>query len=103
MSNYNNITLEQVRAANDVKARKTKIICTLGPACWSVEGLGALIDAGMNTARFNFSHGDHITHFATLTRLREAIKSRPGCQCAVLLGKIATQKMLINSLNTQSM
>jgi len=85
MSNYNNISLEQVRSQNDVKNRKTKIICTLGPACWSVEGLGALIDAGMNTARFNFSHGDHATHLATLTRLREAIASRPNCHCAVLL------------------
>ncbi len=43
-------------------ARKTKIVCTLGPACWSDEGLGALMDAGMNVARFNFSHGDHAGH-----------------------------------------
>ncbi len=42
--------------------RKTKIVCTLGPACWSEEGLGALLDAGMNIARFNFSHGDHAGH-----------------------------------------
>jgi pyruvate kinase len=65
--------------------RKTKIICTLGPACWSVEGLTALIDAGMNIARFNFSHGDHPTHGACLDRLREAIAARPGCNVAVML------------------
>ncbi|KIZ02706.1 pyruvate kinase [Monoraphidium neglectum] len=42
--------------------RKTKIVCTLGPSCWSEENLGALMDAGMNVARFNFSHGEHAGH-----------------------------------------
>lgn len=49
--------------AQDTHARKTKIVCTLGPACWSEEGLAELLDAGMNVARFNFSHGDHEGHF----------------------------------------
>ena len=53
--------------------RKTKIICTLGPACWSVEGLIGLIDNGMNIARLNFSHGDHEGHSGCLDRLREAL------------------------------
>ena len=39
--------------------RKTKIICTLGPSCESEEKLRELMLAGMNVARFNFSHGDH--------------------------------------------
>ena len=56
--------------------RKTKIICTLGPACWSEEGLAALLDAGMNVARFNFSHGAHPDHQAVLDRLKK-VQSKP--------------------------
>ena len=84
MSTCNEITLEAIRKVNTA-SRKTKVICTLGPACWSVEGLTGLIDAGMNLARFNFSHGDHVTHGATLQRLREAIALRPGCHVGIML------------------
>lgn len=52
--------------------RRTKLICTLGPACDSVDGLKALIDAGMDVARFNFSHGTHEEHGERLARLRQA-------------------------------
>ena len=52
-------------------ARKTKIICTAGPACWSEEGLGKLLDAGCNVLRFNFSHGDHDGHYSVLERFRK--------------------------------
>jgi len=79
-----NITLGSVTKPNDVKNRKTKIICTLGPACWKVEQLEALIDAGMSVARFNFSHGDHEGHGACLERLRTAIKNK-GVPIAVML------------------
>lgn len=51
--------------------RRTKLVCTLGPACDSEEGLGALIDAGMDVARFNFSHGSHEEHAARFQRLRK--------------------------------
>ena len=51
--------------------RKTKVVCTLGPACWSEEGLAALLDAGMNVARFNFSHGSHASHQEVLDRLKK--------------------------------
>jgi pyruvate kinase len=44
-----------------------------------------MLDAGMNVARLNFSHGDHKSHGASLDNLREALKQRPNKSCAVLL------------------
>jgi pyruvate kinase len=52
--------------------RRAKLVCTLGPASDSLEGLQALIDAGMDVARLNFSHGTHADHGAALGRLRQA-------------------------------
>jgi pyruvate kinase len=52
--------------------RRSKLVCTLGPACDSPEGLEALIDAGMDVARLNFSHGTHEEHGQRLERLRKA-------------------------------
>ena len=49
--------------------RKTKIVCTLGPSVDNEEMLRKLILAGMDCARFNFSHGTHETQLATYTRL----------------------------------
>lgn len=50
--------------------RKTKIICTLGPSVDDEETLRQLILAGMNAARFNFSHGTHESQLATLQKLK---------------------------------
>lgn len=50
--------------------RKTKIICTLGPATADDSVLRALMEEGMNVARLNFSHGDHEQHSKTLERIR---------------------------------
>jgi pyruvate kinase len=73
--------------------RRAKLVCTLGPACDSVEGLKALIDAGMDVARLNFSHGTHEDHAKTITNLREAsaAKNKPVAALQDLCGpKIRT-------------
>ncbi len=54
------------------KLRKTKVIATIGPACDSVETLKEMINAGMNVARLNMSHGDAESHRQTLVRIRQA-------------------------------
>ena len=71
-----NITLETVMQKTDTSNRQTKIICTLGPACWDVPVLEDLIEEGLSVARFNFSHGDHEGHKACLDRLREAATNK---------------------------
>ena len=54
--------------------RKTKIICTIGPASEQEEKLRELMNAGMNVARFNFSHGSHAEHKEKLERVRKVAK-----------------------------
>lgn len=78
------ITLETVTKPTRVIDRRTKILCTMGPACWSEEGMAKLMDAGMNTARFNFSHGDHAGHGEVLDRLRKVGREKKR-NIAVLL------------------
>ncbi|MBB5324508.1 pyruvate kinase [Anoxybacillus tepidamans] len=64
--------------------RKTKIVCTIGPASESVEKLVELIEAGMNVARLNFSHGDYAEHGQRIKNIREAAK-RTRKTVAILL------------------
>lgn len=64
--------------------RKTKIVCTIGPASESVEKLVELIEAGMNVTRLNFSHGDHEEHAARIVNIRKAAE-KTGKQVAILL------------------
>ena len=51
--------------------KKTKIICTLGPACYDKKIIAAMADAGMNVARLNFSHGSHETHAQCIKTIKE--------------------------------
>ncbi|KAB7668008.1 pyruvate kinase [Bacillus sp. B1-b2] len=64
--------------------RKTKIVCTIGPASESIEKLTQLMQAGMNVARLNFSHGDFEEHGARIKNIREAAEIT-GSNIAILL------------------
>ncbi|MBF7024470.1 pyruvate kinase [Staphylococcus kloosii] len=64
--------------------RKTKIVCTIGPASESEEMLEKLMKAGMNVARLNFSHGDFDEHQARIDTIRK-VSARLGKTVAILL------------------
>ncbi|MBS4208786.1 pyruvate kinase [Bacillus sp. FJAT-50079] len=64
--------------------KKTKIVCTIGPASENPETLLQLIKSGMNVARLNFSHGDHDEHRSRIVNIREAAK-KAGTNVGILL------------------
>ncbi len=64
--------------------RKTKIVCTMGPSTEKEGVLEKLVEAGMNVARFNFSHGDHDEQLSRLNQLRE-VREKTGAPVAALL------------------
>ncbi|MEW5815466.1 MAG: pyruvate kinase, partial [Spirochaetota bacterium] len=67
-----------------MQLRKTKIVCTMGPATQEIEIVKKLLIAGMNVARFNFSHGDHEEHRQRMNIVRKAGKET-GIPVALLL------------------
>jgi pyruvate kinase len=56
--------------------RRAKIVCTLGPAVENIEKVEALIDAGMNVARLNLSHGTHKDHKNRLDLVRKVAEKK---------------------------
>ena len=64
--------------------RKTKIICTIGPASETEEVLEGLMKAGMNVARLNFSHGTHEEHKQKIERIK-AVRERLNLPIAIML------------------
>ncbi len=64
--------------------RKTKIVCTIGPATESEEQLRELMLAGMNVARLNFSHGTHDEHKVRIDRIKK-VRDELGLPVAILL------------------
>jgi pyruvate kinase len=76
-------------------ARRTKIVCTLGPVSNSTEMIEKLIGAGMNVGRINCSHGDHEKHAETIANVR-TVADKLGVHIPVFLD-LAGPKMRISS------
>ncbi len=88
--------------------QRTRIVCTLGPATDSDDLIRAMIRAGMDAARMNFSHGDHVMHAARIERVRR-IAGEEHATVAILadlqgpkirVGKIAADKVTLQPGST---
>jgi pyruvate kinase len=75
---------------------RTKIVCTLGPSTANAEAIRGLIDAGMNVARVNFSHGTHEQHAATIAMVREL--AREAQRPVAILGDLQGPRIRIGDL-----
>lgn len=64
--------------------RKTKIVCTIGPACSDEDTLRQMCLAGMNVARLNFSHGTHEQHLETIRKIKK-VRQELNLPIAILL------------------
>lgn len=64
--------------------RKTKVICTIGPACDNEETLTAMCKAGMNVARLNFSHGTHEEHLEKINLIKK-VREKLGLPIPIML------------------
>jgi pyruvate kinase len=80
--------------------RRAKIVCTIGPASNTVDQLDALIAAGMDVARLNFSHGSHEDHLAVIQRIREVSERRR--KAIAILGDLCGPKIRLGKLGTPS-
>ena len=78
---------------------KTKIVCTIGPATNSSPMMEALLRAGMNVARLNFSHGDFSSHGEIIKKLRAA-SEKTGKRLAIM-ADLPGPKMRIGELKKE--
>ncbi len=83
----------------DVLAKKTKIICTIGPSSWDQTVLEQMILAGMNIARINLAHGDFDEHRRTIANVRSA--SQAVGQRVAIFADLPGPKMRIGPLAVQ--
>jgi pyruvate kinase len=80
--------------------KHTKIVATIGPASEKIDTLVAMIDAGLNVARLNFSHGDHAEHGRRAAAVRAAAKK--ARKTVALLQDLAGPKIRIGDFDTES-
>jgi pyruvate kinase len=81
-------------------SKKTKIVCTIGPASEGRETLEAMIRGGMNVARLNFAHGDFESHTRLITTIREAAAA-VGERVAIM-GDLPGPKIRIGKMEEES-
>lgn len=67
-----------------MEKKRTKIVCTIGPACNDKEILKQMIKAGMNVARFNMSHGTHRSHHEMIEKVKQA-REELGVPVAIMI------------------
>jgi pyruvate kinase len=82
-----------------ISEKRTKIVCTLGPATETVEMIRALVDAGMNVARLNFSHGTYENHAMLIARVRQ-VEQETGRSIAIVQD-LQGPKIRVGTLPTQ--
>ena len=80
-------------------AHKTKLVCTIGPASDSPETLEKMVQAGMNVARLNFSHGEFAGHATVIERVRAA--SRAVGKPVAIMADLPGPKMRIGELEEE--
>lgn len=78
--------------------RRTKIVCTLGPATATRDSIRAIVEAGMNVARLNFSHGTHADHAERIAMVRSI--SRELGQPIAILGDLQGPRIRIGNLES---
>src|SRR5262249_45268147 len=90
-------TMKEKKTPLITTGRRTKIVCTLGPASDSPAMIESLIEAGMNVARINMSHGNPESHARMIDKVRDVAK-RLGVYLPVLLD-LSGPKMRIGALS----
>jgi pyruvate kinase len=80
-------------------SNKTKIVCTIGPASESPAVMKQMMEAGMNVARLNFSHGDFIAHKKVIENLR-AVSASAGRRVAIM-ADLSGPKMRIGKIDPE--
>jgi pyruvate kinase len=82
-----------------LSSHKTKIVCTIGPASESIQVMKQMMEAGMNVARLNFSHGDFAAHKKVIGNLRAA--SRSVGQRLAIMADLSGPKMRIGKIDPE--
>ncbi|HVB02377.1 MAG TPA: pyruvate kinase [Chitinophagaceae bacterium] len=100
LSKYYDKTMDH-EASKEHSTHKTKIVATVGPACSSFEQLLALVVAGVNVFRLNFSHGSHQDKLDVINSVRKINKTQP--YNVALLGDLQGPKLRVGEIQDNAL